>query len=532
MCRCAPSSRARAQQRRAGGRRRRAAALGRLGAQQRRERRHLHRQVRARERPGESRLEQRARRPARRRGRERVERLARSAPRSGRPRPAVTVASPSRSTRRRRRRRSTGRAGSPSAACGRLADDEAVRHVAHAGGRGRAERARGPACVSPTSASRRAIGGGRSSTSLEVAGEVAGEVVERAAGGRHVDEPEQRGAQLGVLRGELHRLVVERLERVARGRHRRGQPASHRRAARAPGARSSTMAETLRSDALAACAQLAAQRRRARCTTRRTPSRASTSASRAALDGLDVRAGRSSTTARATARGALLAELARGRRAREGRHAVAQLRPPGGAHAPASTTRRGDVVVMLDGDLQDPPELIPEMLEALARRRRRRLRRARVARGGDALQAARPRAGSTACSRRLAASTWRADSGDFRLMDRARARRAARDARAQPLPARDDRLGRLHADRGRRTSATRARRRDEVHAAQDAALRLRRDHELLPRARCRPRRCSASSSRCSRSSRSRSPSSPATRTSTSAACPRRSSSSCCSAASS
>ena len=29
---------------------------------------------------------------------------------------------------------------------------------------------------------------------------------------------------------------------------------------------------------------------------------------------------------------------------------------------------RGDVVVMIDADLQDPPELIPEMLDALAPR--------------------------------------------------------------------------------------------------------------------------------------------------------------------
>ena len=48
---------------------------------------------------------------------------------------------------------------------------------------------------------------------------------------------------------------------------------------------------------------------------------------------------------------------------------------------------RGDVVVMIDADLQDPPELIPEMLDALAQGRRRRLRRALLAGGRDALQA-------------------------------------------------------------------------------------------------------------------------------------------------
>ena len=53
--------------------------------------------------------------------------------------------------------------------------------------------------------------GGRSPTSSRKPAEVAREVVERAAGGDDVDEAEQRGPQLGVLRGEVHRLVVDRL---------------------------------------------------------------------------------------------------------------------------------------------------------------------------------------------------------------------------------------------------------------------------------------------------------------------------------
>ena len=40
---------------------------------------------------------------------------------------------------------------------------------------------------------------------------MAGEVVERAAGRDDVDEAEQRGLQLAVLGGGLHRLLVERL---------------------------------------------------------------------------------------------------------------------------------------------------------------------------------------------------------------------------------------------------------------------------------------------------------------------------------
>jgi hypothetical protein len=58
---------------------------------------------------------------------------------------------------------------------------------------------------------------------------VAREVVERAARGDHVDEPEQGRAEVGVLRGEVHRLVVDRLQGVAaRPRQRRGEIAPDR----------------------------------------------------------------------------------------------------------------------------------------------------------------------------------------------------------------------------------------------------------------------------------------------------------------
>jgi polyisoprenyl-phosphate glycosyltransferase len=79
---------------------------------------------------------------------------------------------------------------------------------------------------------------------------------------------------------------------------------------------------------------------------------------------------------------------------------------------------RGDVVVMLDGDLQDPPELIPEMLDAWRR-------------GADVVYAVREsREGETRFKlvtarwfyrvfSRLAGIDLAADSGDFRLMDRA-----------------------------------------------------------------------------------------------------------------
>jgi polyisoprenyl-phosphate glycosyltransferase len=77
----------------------------------------------------------------------------------------------------------------------------------------------------------------------------------------------------------------------------------------------------------------------------------------------------------------------------------------------------GDVVVMLDGDLQDPPEVIPEMLE-------------RWREGADVVYAVRSeRQGETAFKRTTASWFYRLfrsladidltpESGDFRLMDR------------------------------------------------------------------------------------------------------------------
>jgi polyisoprenyl-phosphate glycosyltransferase len=78
---------------------------------------------------------------------------------------------------------------------------------------------------------------------------------------------------------------------------------------------------------------------------------------------------------------------------------------------------RGDVVVMMDGDLQDPPELIPEMLD-------------RWREGADVVYAVRrERPGETAFKRTTARWFYRLfgsladidlepESGDFRLMDR------------------------------------------------------------------------------------------------------------------
>jgi dolichol-phosphate mannosyltransferase len=90
-------------------------------------------------------------------------------------------------------------------------------------------------------------------------------------------------------------------------------------------------------------------------------------------------------------------------------------------HQPALTAglehARGDVIVMLDGDLQDPPEVIPEMI-------------ARWRDGIDVVYAVREqRLGETAFKRITARGFYRTfrrltgldlavESGDFRLMDR------------------------------------------------------------------------------------------------------------------
>ncbi|HWK25307.1 MAG TPA: glycosyltransferase family 2 protein [Solirubrobacter sp.] len=90
-------------------------------------------------------------------------------------------------------------------------------------------------------------------------------------------------------------------------------------------------------------------------------------------------------------------------------------------HQPALTAglehARGDVIVMLDGDLQDPPEVIPEMLD-------------RWREGVDVVYAVREqRLGESAFKRVTAKGFYRTfrrltglnlavESGDFRLMDR------------------------------------------------------------------------------------------------------------------
>ena len=178
----------------------------------------------------------------------------------------------------------------------------------------------------------------------------------------------------------------------------------------------------------------------------------------------------------------------------------------------------GDAVVMIDADLQDPPELIPRARRVVAQGLGRRGRGARAARGRDALQAddgvlvlpaARPR-----CPDR-----GRAERGRLPAAVAARARRAARDARAQPLHPRHDRLGRLHAHERAVPARAAARRRDEVLAAARCSASRSTRSRRSRTCRCSSRRCSASSSRRSRSSASRWRSGSGSRASSSPASP-------------
>ncbi len=104
---------------------------------------------------------------------------------------------------------------------------------------------------------------------------------------------------------------------------------------------------------------------------------------------------------------------------------------------------RGDHVVLMHCDLQDPPELIPEMLRLACRGRRRRLRapdRARrelaQADAGDRLLRADVAAG---------ADSVPGPGGRLPAHVAARGGHAARHARAAAVPARDGGLGRLRA---------------------------------------------------------------------------------------
>ena len=78
---------------------------------------------------------------------------------------------------------------------------------------------------------------------------------------------------------------------------------------------------------------------------------------------------------------------------------------------------RGDHVVLMHADLQDPPELIPEMLEAAAQQHADVVFARRIGRDESALKRVLA-TGFYAMMRRLARVPYQGQAGDFRLMSR------------------------------------------------------------------------------------------------------------------
>ena len=102
---------------------------------------------------------------------------------------------------------------------------------------------------------------------------------------------------------------------------------------------------------------------------------------------------------------------------------VVRLRANAGHQAAISAglaRARGDYVVTLDADLQDPPEVIAEMLAAARdERRRRRLRRARRTAPRDSAFKRLSARAFYRLIRSMSGTHAQADAGDYRLMSRA-----------------------------------------------------------------------------------------------------------------
>ena len=104
----------------------------------------------------------------------------------------------------------------------------------------------------------------------------------------------------------------------------------------------------------------------------------------------------------------------------------------------------GDNVVLMHADLQDPPELIPDMLQMAADEQADVVFARRIGRDESRLKRLLA-TGFYAMMARLARVPYQGQAGDFRLMTRRVTDTVRSDARAAPLPARHGRLGRLQA---------------------------------------------------------------------------------------
>ena len=142
------------------------------------------------------------------------------------------------------------------------------------------------------------------------------------------------------------------------------------------------------------------------------------------------------------------------------------------------TLCRGARILIIDADLQDPPELLPDMMALHGPGRRGRLRPARQPRGRDLVQAhdrrpVLPAAGAARGDRHSARQRR------FPPDQPPRARRAQRDAGAAPLHPRHGQLDRHEAGAAEIRSPRAVHRRDQVSAVEDDAARGRRHHRLL-----------------------------------------------------
>ena len=164
--------------------------------------------------------------------------------------------------------------------------------------------------------------------------------------------------------------------------------------------------------------------------------------------------------------------------------AVTQLRTPGGDHRrarPRHRQRRGDARLRPPGPTKPDPELLERW-----RRARTSSTRCAASRDGES----RFKLGTAGLFYRLFRSLASVEPrAQHRRLPAARppgAGRAAVDARALALPARDEHLGRFHPGLGRLRPRRPLRGQDEVHARPHAALLARRDRiVLLPAAAAR-----------------------------------------------
>ena len=138
----------------------------------------------------------------------------------------------------------------------------------------------------------------------------------------------------------------------------------------------------------------------------------------------------------------------------------------------------GDAVVIIDADLQDPPEVIPELIAEVARGLRGGLRRARRARGRNLVQEV-DRHLFYRVIYRITDVEIPLDTGDFRLMDR-KVVDALKSMREKHRFMRGMSVWVGFRQTGVQLHPGRAFcRRDQVPAQEDAQLRAGRHHVLL-----------------------------------------------------